>query len=59
MTHTVCVKYVAEMFCTVEASTEDEIISAIESGNYDVFDETAEDGEEIFIIENDTLRKIN
>ena len=58
MTKKICVKYVAEMFCTVEADTEEDIVKAVQNGNYDVYDETAADECEIFIIEEDVVRKI-
>ena len=58
MTKNILVKYVAEMFCTVDADTEEDIVSAVQNGNYDVYDETAADEREIFIIEDDVVRKI-
>lgn len=58
MAKNIIIKYVAEMFCTVEADSVEEIVRAVQEGNYDLLDETAADNGEIFIIEDDAVRKI-
>ena len=58
MTKKILVKFVAETFCTVEADTEEDIVKAVQNGNYDAYETTAADECEIFIIEDDVVRKI-
>ena len=60
MEYNVCLKYIANAFCTVKVDSEDEILDAIENGNFSVYYEDAADEREVFLIDdNDNMRKIN